>query len=142
MLIGEVARRSGLTASTLRCYERAGLLPAPARSSKRRQYEPRVMGRIRIIQVARNAGFTISETRAFLTGYPSSTIPSARWQKLAERKIQELDLRIAEVMKMKTLLESSFHCRCPSIEDCERLMAAGKALGASSRKGAVSGNLL
>ena len=85
------------------------------------------MGRIRIIQVARNAGFTISETRAFLTGYPSSTIPSARWQKLAERKIQELDLRIAEVMKMKTLLESSFHCRCPSIEDCERFMAAGAA---------------
>jgi MerR family transcriptional regulator, redox-sensitive transcriptional activator SoxR len=126
MLIGEVARRSGLTASTLRYYERAGLLAAPPRSSKRRQYQPRVMGRIRIIQVARQAGFTIAETRAFLSGFPSSTAPSARWQKLAQRKLQELDLRITQVMQMKTLLQSSFHCGCRSIEDCERLMTAGK----------------
>lgn len=129
MLIGEVARRSGLTASTLRYYERAGLLPAPARSSRRRQYEPRVMGRIRIIQVARDAGFTISETRAFLSGFPSSAIPSARWQKLAQRKLAELDLRITQVMKMKALLQSSFHCSCRTIEDCERLMTAGKSAG-------------
>ena len=128
MLIGEVARRSGLTASTLRYYERAGLLPAPARSSRRRQYEPRVMGRIRIIKVARDAGFTISETRAFLSGFPSSATPSARWQQLAERKLEELNLRITQVMKMKALLQSSFHCRCRTIEDCERLMAAGKSL--------------
>jgi MerR family transcriptional regulator, redox-sensitive transcriptional activator SoxR len=127
MLIGEVARRSGLTASTLRYYERAGLLPAPARSSRRRQYEPRMMGRIRIIQVARDAGFTISETRAFLTGFPSSAIPSSRWQKLAQRKLAELDLRITQVMKMKALLQSSFHCSCRTIEDCERLMTAGKS---------------
>ena len=126
MLIGEVARRSGLTASTLRYYERAGLLPAPARAAKRRQYEPRVMGRIRIIQVARDAGFTISETRAFLSGFPGSTIPSARWQKLAERKLQELDLRITQVVKMKKLLQSSFHCGCRTIEECERLMTAGE----------------
>jgi MerR family redox-sensitive transcriptional activator SoxR len=129
MLIGEVARRSGLTASTLRYYERAGLLPAPARSSRRRQYEPRVMGRIRVIQVARDAGFTISETRAFLSGFPSSAIPSARWQKLAQRKLAELDLRITQVMKMKALLQSSFHCNCRTIEDCERLMTAGKPAG-------------
>jgi DNA-binding transcriptional MerR regulator len=127
MLIGEVARRSGLTASTLRYYERAGLLPAPARSSRRRQYEARVMGRIRIIRVARDAGFTISETRAFLTGFPSSAIPSARWQKLAQRKLAELDLRITQVMKMKALLQASFQCSCRTIEDCERLMTAGKS---------------
>jgi MerR family redox-sensitive transcriptional activator SoxR len=127
MLIGEVARRSGLTASTLRYYERVGLLPTPARSSRRRQYEPRVMGRIKIIQVARDAGFTISETRVFLTGFPSSATPSSRWRELAERKLEELNLRITQVMKMKTLLQSSFHCSCRTIEDCERLMTAGKS---------------
>jgi MerR family redox-sensitive transcriptional activator SoxR len=127
MLIGEVARRSGLTASTLRYYERVGLLPTPARSSRRRQYEPRVMGRIKIIQVARDAGFTISETRVFLTGFPSSATPSARWRELAERKLEELNLRITQVMKMKTLLQSSFHCGCRTIEDCERLMTAGES---------------
>jgi DNA-binding transcriptional MerR regulator len=66
MLIGEVARRSGITASALRYYEREGLLQPSARSAKRRIYGPQVMGRIRIIQLARDAGFTIAETRTFI----------------------------------------------------------------------------
>jgi hypothetical protein len=45
-----------------------------------------------------------------------------RWQKLAERKIQELDALIARVMQMKTLLKSSFQCGCSRIEDCEQIM--------------------
>jgi hypothetical protein len=46
---------------------------------------------------------------------------------LAQSKLAELDLRITQVMKMKALLQSSFHCTCRTIEDCERLMAAGKS---------------
>jgi MerR family redox-sensitive transcriptional activator SoxR len=122
MLIGEVARRSGLPASTLRYYERAGLLPPPARSSKRRVYEPRVMGRLRIIQLAREVGFTIAETRTFLSNYPAAAIPSVRWRKLADRKIQEIDALIVRVTQMKAVLRSSFQCGCSTIEDCERLI--------------------
>jgi DNA-binding transcriptional MerR regulator len=58
-MIGEVARRSGLSTSALRYYERAGLLPPPMRVSKRRVYEQKVLGRIRIILLARHAGFTV-----------------------------------------------------------------------------------
>ena len=122
MLIGEVARRSGLAASTLRYYERAGLLPAPARASKRRVYEPRVMARLRIIQLARDAGFTIAETRTFLSNYPAAAIPSVRWQRLAGRRIQEIDALVARVTQMKNVLRSNFHCACPTIEDCERVI--------------------
>jgi MerR family transcriptional regulator, redox-sensitive transcriptional activator SoxR len=122
MLIGEVAKRSGLTASTLRYYEREGLLPPPARSSKRRIYDPQVMGRLRIIQLARGAGFSISETRTFVSDYPGGTIPSRRWRSMADRKVQEMDALIAQATQMKTLLKSSFKCGCTTIEDCERLM--------------------
>jgi MerR family redox-sensitive transcriptional activator SoxR len=122
VLIGEVARRAGVTASTLRYYEREGLLPRPARSSNRRSYDSRVMGRIRIIQLARSAGFSIAETRTFISGHPSGSIPSSRWQTLADRKIQEMDALIARATEMKSLLRSSFKCGCPTIEDCERLI--------------------
>jgi len=61
--IGDVARRSGLSTSALRYYEKAGLLPPPARVSKRRVYEKKVLGRIRIILLARHAGFTVNETK-------------------------------------------------------------------------------
>jgi DNA-binding transcriptional MerR regulator len=81
-----------------------------------------VMGRIRIIQLARGAGLSIAETRTFLTDFPTNSIPSARWQKLADRKIGELDAAIARVTQMKAILKSSFKCGCKTIEDCERLM--------------------
>jgi DNA-binding transcriptional MerR regulator len=95
MLIGELARRAGVAASALRYYEREGLLPPPARSAKRRIYDSRVMGRIRIIQLARDAGFSIAETRTFISSHPGGGIPSVRWQILADRKIQEIDALIA-----------------------------------------------
>jgi MerR family transcriptional regulator, redox-sensitive transcriptional activator SoxR len=123
MLIGEVARRAGVAASALRYYEREGLLPPPARSANRRTYDSRVM-RIHIIQLARDAGFSIAETRTFISSHPSGSIPSVRWQTLADRKVHEIDALIARATQMKSLLKSSFKCGCLTIEDCERPMLA------------------
>jgi MerR family redox-sensitive transcriptional activator SoxR len=123
MLIGEVARRAGVTASTLRYYEREGLLSPPARLANRRIYDPRAMGRIRIIQLARDAGFSIAETRTFVSNYATGSIPSARWKAMADRKGQELDALIARATQMKNLLRSSFKCDCSTIEDCEKLIS-------------------
>jgi MerR family transcriptional regulator, redox-sensitive transcriptional activator SoxR len=67
LMIGEVARQAGVAASALRYYEKAGLLPAPARAGKRRQYDRQILGRIRIILLARDAGFSVRETRTVRT---------------------------------------------------------------------------
>src|SRR2546430_10683443 len=77
--IGEVARQAGLAASALRYYERAGLLPAPPRRSRQRRYTEAVFGRISLIRLALEAGFTIGETRPFLSGFSQQTPPAARW---------------------------------------------------------------
>jgi hypothetical protein len=45
IMIGDLARRAGVATSALRYYEKVGLLTAPARASKRRQYDPGVLGR-------------------------------------------------------------------------------------------------
>src|SRR5256885_13386890 len=78
--IGEVAREAGLSASALRYYERAGLLPAPPRRSRQRRYTEAVFGRISLIRLALEAGFTIGETRPFLSGFFEETPPGARWR--------------------------------------------------------------
>jgi MerR family transcriptional regulator, redox-sensitive transcriptional activator SoxR len=122
LMIGEVARRSGLSTSALRYYERAGLLPPPIRVSKRRVYEQKVLGRIRIILLARHAGFTVKETKTFLSGYPVSTPPAERWRALAGRKLLELDAQITRLSEMKSILNDSFQCRCARLEDCEKGM--------------------
>ena len=122
--IGAVARQSGVAPSALRYYEKVGLLPAPARSSKRRQYVPQILGRIRIILLARGAGFSVRETRTFLNGFPLAATPASRWRSMAQQKLAELDALIARVAAMRSILQASFQCECRRLEDCERLMAA------------------
>ena len=92
------------------------------RVSKRRSYDSKVIGRIRIILLALDAGFTVKETKTFLSGYPLSTTPAERWRALATKKLAELDAQITRLAQMKSILNDSFHCRCVRIEDCEKYM--------------------
>jgi DNA-binding transcriptional MerR regulator len=136
--IGAVARQAGVAPSALRYYEKAGLLPAPARASRRRLYDQQILGRIRIILLARDAGFTVRETRAFLSGFPLGATPATRWRAMAVQKLAELDALIARVTNMKSILEASFQCECRRLEDCERLIAARNPRGAGAGAGAAS----
>jgi MerR family redox-sensitive transcriptional activator SoxR len=122
MSIGTLAKRAGLAPSAIRYYERIGLLPKPARESGQRRYGPATIGRLRIIQVARDSGFTMAETRTFLGGFSATTPPAARWRSLAERKLAEFEASIARIERMRAVLLSSFRCTCPRIDDCERAL--------------------
>ena len=127
MAIGTVARVTGLAPSAIRYYEKAGLLPKPSRLSGQRRYGAEIVARLRIVQLARDAGFTIAETKTFLTGFSASTPPAARWRSLAERKRAEIDAQMERFSRMKLLLDSSFHCGCLRIDDCERVILAATA---------------
>lgn len=120
MPIGALARIAGLAPSAIRYYESQGLLPKPVRRGGQRRYSSQDLGRLRIIQLALTAGFTVAETRTFLTGFPATVAPAARWRALAERKLAELNELIERCSQMKDLLESNFHCECPSLANCER----------------------
>ncbi|MGB6603950.1 MAG: MerR family transcriptional regulator [Steroidobacteraceae bacterium] len=132
LMIGELARQAGVATSALRYYEKAGLLPPPARASDRRQYDPGVLGRIRIILLARDAGFSVSETRTFLNGFPVGTRPALRWRAMAKRKLVELDELTTRLSQMRSILNASFNCECRRLEDCERLIAAKACRGPES----------
>lgn len=126
MAIGEVATAAGIAPSAIRYYEQAGLLPKPGRQSGQRRYGAETGARLKIIQLARAAGFTIAETRTFLSGFSPSTTPAARWRALAARKLAELEAQSQRIARMQRLLESSFHCGCLRIEDCERAIAGAR----------------
>jgi MerR family transcriptional regulator, redox-sensitive transcriptional activator SoxR len=134
LMIGELARKAGVAASALRYYEKAGLLQPPARASNRRQYDPGALGRVRIILLARDAGFSVSETRAFLNGFPVGTKPALRWRAMAKRKIAELDELATRLSQMRSILNASFNCECRRLEDCERLIASKTSCGSGSRR--------
>ena len=116
--IGEIARRAGIAASALRYYESAGLVPAPARMSGRRVYEPAVLDRLAVIALLQRAGFTVAEMRTFLTEFPADAPPSKRWQTLASRKLPEVEALIARATAMRDILERGLRCECPTMEEC------------------------
>src|ERR1700693_294311 len=95
LAIGALAKMTGLAPSAIRYYEKAGLLPKPARQSGQRRYSSETVGRLRIAQIARDAGFTISETRTFLTGFSVATPRAALLRSLAEKKLGGIETLIA-----------------------------------------------
>jgi MerR family redox-sensitive transcriptional activator SoxR len=115
MTIGEVAKRAGLRASAIRFYEREGLLPKPMRSGGQRRYDASILARLAVLERAKNAGFTLDEVRQYFNDHGR---PSERWQRLAKKKIVELDAMMERIRLMKDLLER--RCKCADLEECGR----------------------
>ena len=62
MRIGELAQRSGLSAHTLRYYERIGLLPRAHRnSSRQRDYDPTILTWIEFLRRLKTTGMPLRE---------------------------------------------------------------------------------
>lgn len=67
MNIGELAKRTGLTASRIRFYESAGLLRAVARRPNGyRTYPPETISALELITTAQQVGFSLDEIRVLL----------------------------------------------------------------------------
>lgn len=59
--IAQVAQRSGLTPSTLRYYEKRGLISSDGRRGLRREYDDSVLTRLALIALGRRAGFSLEK---------------------------------------------------------------------------------
>jgi len=114
--IGEVAERAGLRKSAIRYYERIGLLPEAERVSGQRVYEPSVLRRLSMIDVAQRAGLTLDEIRELLD---AGTAPlSEQLHALAARKLPAVEDLIARAEAMREWLRAAEACECEAIEEC------------------------
>lgn len=59
--IAEVAKRSGLSPSTLRYYEKRGLISSDGRRGLRREYDDFVLTRLALIALGQRAGYSLDE---------------------------------------------------------------------------------
>jgi DNA-binding transcriptional MerR regulator len=123
--IGELARRTGVAASALRYYERIGLLPPAERAGQRRHYPPSIAERVALIRLCQDAGFTLAEIGRLLAS--SSSRPRQAWDRMAERKIAELDARIADAQRAKKLLTHALECPHPDLLACPNFRSALEA---------------
>jgi DNA-binding transcriptional MerR regulator len=132
MDISEVARRSGVPASTLRFYEEKGLISSVGRRGLRRTFEPRVLERLALIALGSAAGFSLDEIARM---FAPDGRPRIDRQVLAA-KAQELDRTIRKLRAMRDGLRHAAACPAPSHMECptfRRLLAAA-ASGAGRKK--------
>ncbi len=119
LTVGEVAARAGVPASTLRFYEREGLIAAARSEGGQRRYEREVLRRIAFVRAAQRVGLTLDEIREALASLPSARTPTrADWTRLSRSWRPRLDARIAELVRLRDGLDSCIGCGCLSLRSC------------------------
>ena len=117
--IGEVAARTGMAASTLRYYEREGILVSAERKGLRRQYQPNVLDTLAVVALCQRAGFSLAEIKALMaTGGEQS------WKTIAVRKRDELRSQIRHLEMLADHLDHALGCPSPNVFDCEHFQSA------------------
>lgn len=135
MDITEVAKRSGVPASTLRFYEEKRLIASNGRRGLHRLFDPGVLERLALIALGRAAGFSLDEIALMFApdGHPRID------RQMLAAKAEELDRTIRKLSAMRDGLRHAVACSAPSHMECpkfRRLLraAASGAIGASKKK--------
>jgi DNA-binding transcriptional MerR regulator len=104
MRIGEAARRSGLSTSTIRYYEDIGLIPRPPRTENGyRDYDSEVVDRLRFVRDAQESGLTLAEVASILELRSQGTSTCRHVIELMERHLADVDLRIERLRASREL---------------------------------------
>jgi MerR family copper efflux transcriptional regulator len=132
MNISEAARRSGLSAKTIRYYEEIELIaPASRGENGYRQYDARSVEELHFLARAREVGFDLQECRQLLELQRDRSRQSRHARQLVLEKSRQLQIRIEQLAAMQNVLqEMASRCRGDEGPDCailENLAGASEA---------------
>jgi MerR family copper efflux transcriptional regulator len=114
----EVARLAGVSADTLRHYEKKGLLPAPSRtSSGYRRYPAETVPRVQLIQRALVIGFSLDELARVLCERDRGGAPCQGVYMLVNQRLADLDRQLEELTGLRAELRRL-------VEDWDRRLTA------------------
>ncbi|WP_085919631.1 helix-turn-helix domain-containing protein [Halomonas sp. CSM-2] len=132
MDIAEVARRSGVPASTLRFYEKKGLISSLGRQGLRRVFNDNILERLALIALGRAAGFSLDEIGSMIGSKGDPNID----RELLVNKADELDKTIKSLIAVRDGLRHAAVCSAPSHMECPkfRRLLGLAASGVISRK--------
>lgn len=130
LTIGELAKAAEVPTSTVRYYEREGLLRPSGRSAANyRLYTAQDLERLRFIRAAQATGFTLGDVKALLR-------PAAcgRVQDLIENRLAKVSERMAELRHVKRVLQRSLEAcrehaesgRCKVVDDLSSKVRGGR----------------
>ena len=103
--VGEIADEVGINVETLRYYEKIKLMPKLKRiESKYRIYNNSDVQRLLFIRRAKELGFTLKEIKELIELKVESSATCGDVKKIAENKLEDVDERIADLIRIKNVL--------------------------------------
>ena len=128
MDIAEVAKRSGVPASTLRYYEKKGLIASVGPAGGRRQFVPSVLNQLALIALGQAAGLSLDEIASMLTPSGGPNID----RQLLSAKADDIDATIKQLRAVSRGLRHAAACPAPSHAECPTFQGLLKAAAAGA----------
>jgi len=105
LTVARLAQQTGISADTIRYYDRAGLLPPAARSpAGYRQYDPAAAERLRFIKGAQRFGLRLREIAELLAVRDRGACPCGHAEALVRRRLAEVDAELARLAEVRAAL--------------------------------------
>lgn len=128
--ISEVAKQSGLPASTLRFYEEKKLISSIGRRGLKRLFAYNILEQLDFIALAQRAGFNLSEIAKMFNAHGFYQIDRDK----LKQKAKELDIKIKQLQASRDGLLHAAACKAPSHRECATFQRLLKLAGKSAAK--------
>jgi MerR family mercuric resistance operon transcriptional regulator len=113
LTIGQLAAAAGVQTSTVRFYEREGLLKPDARTgSNYRTYTAASLARLKFIRAAQASGFQLNDIREMLALTHSDDAPCKDVEQLIERRLADVRTRMKELKRVERVLDEALKNCC------------------------------
>jgi Cu(I)-responsive transcriptional regulator len=126
LTIGNLGRATGTKVETIRYYEKAGLLPQPARtaSGNYRAYTAAQLGRLSFVRRSRDLGFTLEQIRALLDLADQRDRDCEAVDGIAREHLAEVERKIADLSALRQeLREMIDRCHHGTVAECRIIEA-------------------
>lgn len=118
--ISQLAKAAGIPTTTVRYYERIGLVEPEDRShGNYRLYGDESLQKLKFIRAAQSIGFTLDDVKALLAAPQSSAAACRDVQSLIEERLDEIGQRLKDLRHVQRVLKSSLEkCKETERADC------------------------
>lgn len=113
MKIGELAQRTNVSTDTLRLYEKQGLIRSERRDNGYRDFDQGMVRLVNLIRLGQKMGFTLHEMKEVIDVIANRSLSTEETANLLQQKLDDVDAKIAEMIKLRGLLADTLNQVCP-----------------------------
>ncbi len=124
MTISILAREANVPVTTVRFYERRGLIKPDARTvSNYRTYSTQTLERLKFLRAAQASGFNLKDIREMLSLTDSEQPPCKEVAELISNRLDDVSNRLTELKRIERVLKSALKSCCRGGTDwCDKIV--------------------